>query len=238
MAATVHALPPIAPDPRGAPAGGWRREWHAMVQVGRLAAASPQLTRTPRGDGSPVVLIPGFGSPEAMMGPLRFYLQRRGHGARHWGLGVNRGDPEADLARLLPRIEALALHGGRPVRLIGWSLGGVIAREAARAAPDQVAHVVTLGTPAVGGPAHTAGAHVWGEQEVARLGRLAASRDASDPIRVPITAIFSRRDGVVAWEAQIDRASRKVQHVEVTSTHVGMLVDPDVWQVVATRLAA
>jgi hypothetical protein len=89
----------------------------------------------------------------------------------------------------------------------------------------------------VGGPTHTIGARSYGPEESARIAALVEELDAASPIPVPITAIFTRRDGIVSWLACIDRASPAVRHVEVSSTHISMGLDPDVWRVIADRLA-
>ena len=171
------------------------------------------------------------------MAPLRRYLRWVGHDAQGWGLGVNTGNPERDTTILAEQVAALHGQTGRKVSLVGWSLGGVIARETARAVPHAVSRVITYGTPAIGGPTYTLGAGAFGPAESSRIQQLIAELDRDSPITVPITAIFTRRDRVVSWPACIDRASLDVEHVEVRSTHAGMGLDPDVWQVVATRLA-
>jgi pimeloyl-ACP methyl ester carboxylesterase len=120
---------------------------------------------------------------------------------------------------------------------VGWSLGGVVAREVARQRPDLVSSVVTMGTPIVGGPTYTAAARFFGK-DASRAAGPAASRAArSARIQVPLTVIFSRADGVVDWRASIDRATQGARHVEVRSTHVGLGIDPDVWWAVARALA-
>jgi pimeloyl-ACP methyl ester carboxylesterase len=191
----------------------------------------------PRGSGSPVLLIPGWKAPEATMGPLRRYLAWLGHDARHWGLGRNRGRPEADTELLAERVEALARKASRPVALVGWSLGGVIARETARLVPRSVSQVITYGSPVVGGPTHTVAASRWGREASERASRRIAALDLETPLRLPVTAIFSRSDELVSWPSCIDRVSPEVRHFEVWSTHVGMGVDPAVWTVIARRLA-
>ena len=123
------------------------------------------------------------------------------------------------------------------VTLLGWSLGGVIAREVARELPDRVAQVVTFGTPVVGGPTYTTAADSYGAAESQRIAELSARRDAERPIAVPVTAIYTRRDGVVDWRACIDRRTPGVRHVEVRSTHLSLGVDPDVWWTIARALA-
>jgi hypothetical protein len=120
--------------------------------------------------------------------------------------------------------------------LVGWSLGGVVAREVARAIPERVSCVVTFGSPVVGGPTHTIAAATYGDAECRRVTELGRQLDADDPIGVPITAIFTRRDRVVDWRACVDHASPRVTHVEVGSTHMSLGIDPDVWWAVAEAL--
>ena len=112
----------------------------------------------------------------------------------------------------------------------------MIAREVARRRPEAVRRVITYGTPVVGGPAFTAVARAYARDERA-ASAVAQRLDAEPPIRVPLTVVYTRRDGIVAWQACIDRVSPYAEHVEVFSTHIGMGVDPDVWGVVAERLA-
>jgi hypothetical protein len=202
----------------------------------RLPGAALRLAGVPRGDGHVVLDLPGWKAPEASGAPLRLYLRSLGYDARPWGLGVNTGDPERDAETLARTVVRLAGEHG-PVSLVGWSLGGVVAREVARAHPDAVRRLITYGTPVIGGPTYTVGAGAYGAAECERITRLTEELDRTRPITVPVTTIYTRRDGVVVWQACLDRASRDVEHVEVDSTHLGMGVDPDVWQVVATRLA-
>lgn len=212
-------------------------EVRAGLQVPRLLAAGARLARAPRGDGGVVIDVPGWLAGEATNAPVRRFLGRLGHDARGWGLGVNHGRPERDAHLLAEIVLAAVEQSGRPVALVGWSLGGLIAREVAREHPVAVRRVVTYGTPVVGGPTHTVGARRYGPDESRRITRLNQRLDAEHPIQVPVTAILSRRDGIVSWRACIDRTSRDVEHVEVRSTHLGMGLDPDVWSVVADRLS-
>ncbi len=206
--AGMSASPAARPSVRSA-----LSELSSGMAAARLVAATPRLLSAPRGDGHVVVDIPGWKAPELSGAPMRAYLRALGYDARGWGLGTNTGDPRRDVERLTGIVLDLVEDTGAPVSLVGWSLGGVIAREVARQAPGSVHRVITYGTPVVGG-----------------------TRFAS-PIRVPLTVIFTRRDGIVAWQACIDRFSPSVEHVEVSSTHIGMGIDPDVWAIVAERLA-
>jgi pimeloyl-ACP methyl ester carboxylesterase len=176
--------------------------------------------------------------PHGQHAPLRTFLRYLGHDARDWELGVNEGRPQRDAPRLAEQAERLATTTGRPAAVIGWSLGGTIAREAARQAPDAISQVITYGTPVVGGPTHTIGARSYGPEESARISALIEQLDAASPISVPITAIFTRRDGIVSWPACIDRTSPEVRHIEVSSTHISMGFDPDLWRTIADRLTS
>jgi pimeloyl-ACP methyl ester carboxylesterase len=210
--------------------GGWPLEWARLGRRGRALAGQP------RGHGEPVRVFPGMGAGDASTAALRRYLRRLGYDARGWELGRNNGE----VARLA--VQALALvaddrrRSGQPVHLIGWSLGGVIAREVARERPDLVAQVITFGSPIVGGPRFTSLARLFPRERVRDIETRIAERNAR-PITVPITAIHSRRDGVVGWEACIDTVSPRAVNVEVQSTHLGMGIDPDIWHIVAQSLA-
>jgi pimeloyl-ACP methyl ester carboxylesterase len=125
------------------------------------------------------------------------------------------------------------------VRLIGWSLGGYLAREAARERPREIERVVTLGSPVVGGPKYTVVGHYYARQgyDLDEIEAAVAQRDRT-PLKVPVTAVYSRADGVVAWRACIDSANECVEHVEVATTHLGLGFSPEVYRIVAERLAA
>jgi pimeloyl-ACP methyl ester carboxylesterase len=225
---------PNAPAPTTAPTLlDVGRELGSGLQLLRLLRAAPWLARGPRGGGV-VIDLPGWRAPEASNAPLRTYLRLLGYDARPWGLGVNLGRPLRDVDQL---VDSLAREEGKPVALVGWSLGGLIAREVARRAPDRVSCVVTFGTPVLGGPTYTFAARFYGEAANRRAERLGARLDAESPITVPITAIYTRGDRIVDWRACIDRSSPDVRHVEVRSTHLGLGIDPDVWSAVASALA-
>lgn len=233
---------PTGPPPTSRQVG----ELAAVLQVARLVAAAPRLVHAPHAPdptdttatptGRVVVDVPGWKAPEATGWPLRTYLRRLGWDARGWGYGTNTGSPDADADRLTAQVVALAAEHG-PVALVGWSLGGVISREVARRRPDAVRRVVTYGTPVVGGPSFTAVAPLYPARQRRRMSEVSARAERDAPLRVPVTALLSRRDGVVAWESCVDRTSTDVEHVEVGSPHLGMGIDPDVWRVVADRLA-
>jgi pimeloyl-ACP methyl ester carboxylesterase len=119
---------------------------------------------------------------------------------------------------------------------VGWSLGGVVARETARLRPDLVERVVTYGTP-LRGPRFTSAHGLYSPTELARIEREIADTEGT-PITVPGAAIDSRRDGVVDWTTCVDDVSPRATNIEVGSSHVGMGLDPDVWTAVANALQA
>jgi pimeloyl-ACP methyl ester carboxylesterase len=184
-----------------------------------------------------VILLPGFGAGPRSMRLMESFLRRRGHRVRDWGLGRNDGDARKLRAQLTRVVEESIASHGEPVVLVGWSLGGYIAREYAREHAEQVRRVVTLGSPVIGGPRYTATARWYRSQghDLEAMERAVAARYAT-PIRVPVTAVYSRRDGIVAWQACIDRWSPDVRHVEVSETHVGLGFAPRVLAIVAGEL--
>lgn len=195
------------------------------------------MNTAPRGGGETVWVLPGMGVGDWTTRALRRYLCRHGFDARGWGLGRNPPDAEATLARLLPRLEALVVDTGAPAALVGWSLGGVLARELARLRPDLVRCVVTLGSPVVGGLRHTAIAGFYRLQgwNIAEIDHLVAASNRT-PIRVPVTAIWSRRDGIVAWQACVDDFTPTIENLEATSCHWALGLDPEVLAALPERL--
>jgi pimeloyl-ACP methyl ester carboxylesterase len=203
----------------------WTPEWFTMP------SAPARTART-------VLLLPGFGAGPRSMRVLEAFLRRRGHRVRDWGLGRNTGDAKGLRASLEPVVADCVARHGEPVVLVGWSLGGYIAREFAREHARQVRRVITLGSPVVGGPRYTATAGWYRSQgyDLDEVERAVAARYAT-PLQVPVTAVYSKRDGIVAWRACIDRWSPDVRHVEVNETHVGLGFAPRVLALVAEEIA-
>jgi len=215
-------------------------EARAPLEGLSLLAAWPWLARMPRGDGRPVMLAPGYGAGDASMQPLFRYLAWLGYDVHHWGLGRNRGRVPQYMLELAARLGELQTdHGGAPVTLIGWSLGGVVMREVARDYPGLVREVITLGTPVIGGPKYTRVAALFARRENIDLDQL--ERDVHQrnlrPINCPLTSIYSRSDGVVAWRASIDLYNPQARNVHVPGSHLGLGYNPLVWRVIARTLA-
>jgi len=212
-----------------------------LADAAALLLAAPVLAAAPRGDGHGVLIFPGLLAGDASTAPLRGFLRRLGYDVRGWDLGRNHGPTEAVLAGLPRALHDHAERTGRPVSLIGWSLGGVYAREMARSHPRQVRQVITLGSPyALVDPRQT---HADGPYR--RLSfkhapgiRLPSREQRSRPIDVPSTSVYSRLDGVVAWQACIEPETPLHQNFEVRCSHLGFGADPATFWLIADRLAA
>lgn len=215
------------------------REVRAPIDWAGAIFALPKLLNLPKGDGRPVLLAPGFMTDEWAMRPLQKFLCRLGYAAAGWGLGKNRGDVEEDIVRLGDQCRAVAVEHGEPVTLIGWSLGGVVCREVARLYPEAVREVITLGTPVSGGPKYTVAAVPYAKSRNLDLDAFELEVLARNRIGFPqpVTAIFSRQDGVVGWRATLDVYNPQARHIEVDSTHFGIGVHRDSWRAIALILA-
>jgi hypothetical protein len=192
-----------------------------------------------RGGGEAVMVVPGFASDDGWTARLRGFLNAIGYDAVGWGPGRNRGNVPKLIPQVVEQTDRLAQKRRGTVRLVRWSLGGYLAREAARERPELVERVITLGAPIVGGPTYTASAPMYIRQGF-DLGEIAATvlERERRPITVPVFAVYSRSDGVVAWRACIDRFDNpRVEHHEVHSSHLGMVNSPRVFRLLAHLLA-
>jgi pimeloyl-ACP methyl ester carboxylesterase len=212
-----------------------------LTEMALAPLAAPWLATAPRGDGHAVIVLPGFMGGDFSTSTLRRYLRRLGYDARGWTLGRNLGPTERVLDELPRLVTARAAATGGPVSLIGWSLGGVYARELARMEPAAVRQVITLGSPfaltdprrqsRADGP-YRRRAHLHAGPD-----RVPTAEQVSQPIPVPSTAVYSRRDGIVAWQACIEPVSDRHDNVEVRCSHLGFGVDPATLWLIADRLA-
>lgn len=209
-------------------------EMKGMIQPIRLLAAYKDLAKAKEGNGRRVMLFPGWKSHETVMFPVKTYLNKLGYTAEYWGLGLNNGEVEKYRDEIVERLEKEV--GEEKITLIGWSLGGLIAREVARMIPHKISNVITYGTPAIGGPKYTIGAKVYKAKEVQRIIDLQQELDENNPIQVPLSIIFTKNDSIVNWSACIDRKSPNVKHFEVDSTHLSLGLDPSVWKIIIHEL--
>jgi pimeloyl-ACP methyl ester carboxylesterase len=214
-------------------------EGRALLELAALLPAYPLLRRAPRGDGHPVLVLPGFMASDFSTRTLRGFLRQRGYGAHGWKLGRNLGPTPRAVEAMMERLTELQRRYGRPVSLIGWSLGGIYARELARATPELVRNVITLASPfrdldAVNVPEFL--------RRRARR-RTAVADDAlvrarlREPLAVPTTAIFSRSDGIAAGLSCRADPAPLTESLEVDSSHLGIGHHPVVLLTIADRLA-
>jgi pimeloyl-ACP methyl ester carboxylesterase len=216
-------------------------EFRAPWEFGALLPAWPVLQRAPAGDGHAVIVFPGLSASDTSTLPLRGYLQGLGYDVSGWNQNFNFGPRAGVLEEARRQVEDTFEHSGRKVSLIGWSLGGVYARELAKLLPHCVRGVITLGTPFNGSPKST---NAW------RIYELTSGRSAEHETElftlpeappVPTTSIYSRTDGVVAWQASLQDAERashvRTENIEVYASHIGLGLNPTAWWAVADRLA-
>jgi pimeloyl-ACP methyl ester carboxylesterase len=174
-------------------------------------AAGPVLATAPRGDRHRVLVLPGFLADDRSTRPLRWFLRRLDYRVSGWRIGRNLGPTDRIIDGMLERFEALTVDGA-PMSLVGWSLGGIYARELARRFPEAVRQVITLGSPI-------------------------GLTDLTAPIPVPSSAIYSRADGIVAWPASRQLDGPQAESIEVSGSHCGLGHNPSVLRIVAERLA-
>ena len=212
-----------------------------LVDLSVLPLAMPWLLTAPRGDGHGVLVLPGLLATDTSTVALRRFLSWQGYDVRGWDMGRNHGPTEAVLAGLPRALLDHAERTGGPVSLVGWSLGGVFARELARQHPNQVRQVITLGSPFA--LRHSRQSYAHGPYQ--RLSHLHADgaqlprrEQTAQPIGVPSTSVYSRWDGIVSWQACVEPETDLHQNVEVRCSHLGFGVDLATLWVIADRLAS
>ena len=234
----AHAAPSQArADARAPGALLMLLEGRAPVELVSMIAAMPWLRRLPRGDGHPVLVFPGMGASDITTVPLRRFVQGLGYDTRAWGQGFNLGPRPGVLERAADDIRALADKHGQPVSLIGWSLGGIYARELAKQYPELARCVITLGTPFTGHPKATNAWRIYELLSRSKVGDGDLMAEIRKPPPVPTTSIFSRSDGVVSWRCSINEPGPLIENIEVPASHVGMGMNPLALYAIADRLA-
>jgi len=227
-----HAPPLAAPGPLL-----MLLEARAPWEYAALLAASPWLKQLPRGDGHPVIVYPGLGASDITTTTLRNFLTQLGYVVYPWKQGFNFGPRHGVLDNCRAQLFQVAEQHQQRVSLIGWSLGGVYARELAKEQPDHARCVITLGSPFSGHPRAT---NAW------RLYEWVSGQDVEhDPVLlaqlklpppVPTTSIYSKTDGVVAWQCSLNEGEPHTENIEVHASHIGMGMNPLALYAVADRL--
>ena len=219
-------------------------EGRAPLECGVALAAWPLLRRAPGGDGHVVIVFPGLAAGDFSTVLLRSFLAAQGYRTHGWDLGLNFGPREGVLKKSLERVRLLHEETGRKVSLIGWSLGGLYAREVAKLLPDATRLVITLGTPFTGNLRATNAGRLFQwvsgrklEQDPGLVRRL---REAPP---VPTTSIYSKSDGIVAWPLSVQASQplrqqrARTENIEVQASHLGLGMHPAALYAIADRLA-
>ncbi len=230
----------LQPRPEGVRGPKWQvllgelrtpvEHWQARRQL--LIVDEPQVA------SRPVMLLPGFGTHPARMKPLGRALEAAGHSVSDWGLGFNFGPSEDRFERLCERVVTMARKEGEPLVLVGWSLGGIFAREVAKAHPEAVRLVVTMGTPFSGDRRAN---NAW------RAYQLIAGHSVDEPPighdmagkpPVPTVALWSARDGIVSPRSSCGRKGERDLAIPMRCTHLGFAAHPDVAAMLKRLVAA
>jgi predicted alpha/beta hydrolase family esterase len=214
--------------------------WRAAIEFVSHKLAGPEAT--PTGDGHPVVIFPGLGTDGTAVAPLRSYCAALGYEAFDWGEGFNagpKGDVDQWLSDLAERVSMSLRAFDQSATLIGWSLGGLYARELGKLLEPQVRQVITIGTPFNARDDHTNVGWLYrllgGQQPTLDD---AMSQRLKTPPPLPTTSIYSRSDGVVAWQTCMhDEPSSQVQDIEIRGSHIGMGWNNAALKIIGDRLA-
>ena len=211
----------------------------ALGELSTLPAALPLLRRVPRGDGHPVLVLPGFTASDLSTTPLRRYLTGLGYNVFAWELGRNWGLAGDLEERMYQRTEEIYEQTGEAISLVGWSLGGIYAREIARRLPHASRQVISLGSPFATAGVGSYAVHVYDSVTGERMtGRRATLKGTiAEPPPVPSTAIYTKTDGVAAWQTCMEIESATTDNIEVVGSHCGLGFNPLVLYAVADRLA-
>lgn len=218
-------------------------EGRAVLELGAFVATRPLLGMLPKGDGHPVLVLPGFLASDTSTGPMRNLLGDLGYEAHGWGLGRNVRVDDAQISGLIATLERIHSESGRKVSLIGWSLGGVLARELAKIRPDTVRQVISLGSPISDNRDYTNASKLFAllngdETAPVRQGHRFDGLDKAPP--VPTTSILTRGDGIVHWRGSVQHphaGHAQTENIEVFASHIGLGVNPSVMVALADRLA-
>lgn len=216
-------------------------EGRAVLELGSFYYLRLLMRYLPKGDGHPVIVLPGFVASDVSTRPLRGVLKDLGYPAYGWGLGRNlkfNEEREAEMRVLLDRVHS---EHERKVSIIGWSLGGVFARELAKISPQKVRSVISLGSPITAHRNYSNARGLYdainGPPEERRAAQL-AQLGVAPP--VPTTSIFTKTDGIVSWRGSLQRREHghdRIENIEVPASHIGLGVNPIVMYAIADRLA-
>ena len=214
-------------------------EARGLFELNSSLLLSPLLLRAPKGDGHPVLALPGFLASDLSMAPIRRYLTELGYDTHAWNMGRNLGGVASKRGALRDLLRRIHDQTGRKVSLLGWSLGGVYARDLALQMPDMVRDVITLGSPFANDIRATNATRLYEALSGEAVDDNPEIREAiAGDLPVPATSIYSRTDGIVNWHTCLQRPSDTAENIEVYfASHIGLGVNPAALWAVADRLA-
>jgi pimeloyl-ACP methyl ester carboxylesterase len=203
-----------------------------LIQVWFIA-----FVKLPKGDGRSVIVYPGLIARDWMTWPLRYALRNAGYDVHGWGLGMNCGPREGVLEACEAKIAQLAQSSGRPVTLIGWSLGGLMARELAKRNPLTVRDVITMGSPFSGSPRANYAWGIYQRMSGETIASAYAKFDLYTPPACPVFSIYTESDGIVHWRGCVQPEPTHVGHYRVYGCHIGLPASFNVIRAVGARMA-
>lgn len=215
-------------------------EGRALSEFGAFWMMRPWLSLAPRGDGHPVLVLPGLLADDGSTRPLRDYLKSQGYRVHGWKQGHNRGLRGNVEAEMIARVDELyERHGQRRISLVGWSLGGLYARHIAKIRANKVRCMISLGSPFAGSPRSTNAWQVyeWVSGTTVDEHLYLSSGTLSDAPPVPTTSVFSRTDAFCAWQSCLNEETDAAENIEVVGSHCGLGHHPAAVFAVADRLA-
>jgi dienelactone hydrolase len=218
-------------------------EGRSIFEMGAYFASTPVLRHVAKGDGHPVLVLPGLAASDLSTVILRRFLTKNGYHPYAWKQGRNLGLREQVLEKMLASVDEIFETHGQKLSLVGWSLGGIFARELAKLRPEKIRFVISMGSPHSGNPkaSHATRFYEFVSGHSAQNPPLNTVLSQSPP--VPTTSIYSKTDGIVAWQNCHQRQPKNkkkasyVENIRVEGSHCGMGINPSVLYVIADRLA-
>jgi pimeloyl-ACP methyl ester carboxylesterase len=214
-------------------------EARSLLELNASLLLSPLLMRAPKGDGHPVLALPGFLASDLSMAPMRRYLKQLGYETYAWKMGRNLGGIASRRNALKSLLTEIHTGTGRKVSIVGWSLGGIYARDLALQSPEMVRSVITLGSPFANDVRATNATRLYealSGETVEHNSEL--TQAIAGDLPVPVTSIYSRTDGIVNWRTSVLRPSDTAENIEVhLASHIGLGVNAAALWAVADRLA-
>ncbi|RDC60474.1 hypothetical protein HME9302_01681 [Alteripontixanthobacter maritimus] len=211
----------------------------AMAEYASFLALRPALNLLPRGDGHGVLVLPGFMAGDGSTRPMRRLLTRLGYDVEGWKLGRNVRVDNARVEAMGKCVTELHKRTGQKVSIVGWSLGGVFARELAKIMPEKVRQVISLGSPISDDRGHTNAARLfeWLNGEKPEPMQQGNFQQLAEAPPVPTTSILTKGDGVVHWRGSVQKPTDNTENIEVIASHIGLGVNPSVMYAIADRLS-